>query len=242
MQLPVSDVRAWYLHIDQITGSGSRLASCLGYLTPEERERYERYRLDSDRVMFLAGRAMARELVGRAAGVAPLEWEWREGPHGRPEVHTPEIPIRFNLAHSAGLVVCGLAHGRDVGVDVEDLQRPRVSYGLVDRYCSPREIADIDAAGEDGWHDRFLLYWTLKEAFLKALGLGISVPLRDVSFVINDGTARVEFLDSLAGNDDRWAFDLSRPTSRHLLAVAASTADGVRPQIHVAPMPLAWLP
>ena len=116
-----------------------------------------------------------------------------------------------------------------------------MSRGLVDRYCGPHEIADIDEAGEDGWHDRFLLYWTLKEAFLKARGLGISVPLREISFVIDDGTARVEFLDSLAGSDDRWAFDIIRPTPRHLLAVAASTADGVRPVVHVEPMPVSRL-
>jgi 4'-phosphopantetheinyl transferase len=188
-------------------------------------------------MMFLAGRVMARALVGRALGVAPADWRWREGPRGRPEIASPETSVRFNLAHSAGLVVCALANGRDAGVDVEYLRRRPVDPLVVPRYCAPDEVRDIQAHGPHGWHDRFLLYWTLKEAYLKARGLGISVPLSDISFAI-DGTApRISFLRSLSGTDDRWTFHVARPTTEHVVAVAADSGR-TTPTITVAPFSL----
>lgn len=239
-------VHAWHVHSDEVAADATLVKTCLARLSPYESARYARYRLDGDRLMFLVGRAMARALVGRAAGVAPMAWEWREGPHGRPEIGAPATRVKFNLAHSAGLVVCALANGRDVGVDVEDFERHPVDRGVVERYCSPAEVRDIVASGDE-WHDRFLHYWTLKEAYLKARGLGISVPLSDVSFSLSPAgktsaeAASVDFLDSLAGTDNRWFFHLSQPTERHLVAVAASMADAVMPRVSVDPLPLDWL-
>ena len=174
--------------------------------------------------MFLAGRMMARSIVGAALGCPPASWRWREGPHGRPEIDEPGTDVRFNIAHSAGLVACAIARGRDVGVDVEDRNRPETDRQIVSRYCSPAEAADIDAQG-DAWHERFLIYWTLKEAYLKALGLGISVHLSDISFTFDGDVARIGFVGSLVDSDPRWTFSLMRPTARHLVAIA-SEGDG----------------
>ena len=91
-------------------------------------------------------------------------------------------------------------------------------------------------AGRDpqspAWLPRFLVYWTLKEAYLKARGLGIGVPLEDISFDLAvPDTPRITFRNTLAGEDDRWAFTLWQPSATHLVAVAASTADGLRPTV-----------
>jgi len=227
-----------------------RIAQSLAWMAPAERARFDRFRHDADRAMFALGRLMARTLVGRALGVDPAAWAWREGPHGRPEVDHPSCDVHFNLSHSAGLVLCTIARGRAVGVDVENLARPRPNWGLVERYCSPSEADDIQSHG-DRWPERFLTYWTLKEAYLKACGLGISVALSDISFgenplresfsrpssVENDSRSgfSVRFERSLASTDNRWAFHLFRPTERHLAAVAANAADGAQPAISVQP-------
>jgi len=222
-----------------------RIAQSLAWMAPVERARFDRFRHDADRSMFALGRLMARTLVGRALGVDPAAWAWREGPHGRPEVDHPSCDVHFNLSHSAGLVLCTIARGRAVGVDVENLARPRPNWGLVERYCSPSEADDIQSHG-DRWPERFLTYWTLKEAYLKARGLGISVALSDISFVQNQAgptffekvgpaSISVRFERSLAGTDDRWAFHLFRPSERHLAAVAADAADGAQPAISVQP-------
>ncbi len=175
---------------------------------------------------------MARTLVGRALDIQPDHWTWREGAHGRPEIAHPETPLHFNLAHSAGLVVCALANGREVGVDVEDLERPATDPKMIQRYFSPAEAADIERHGE-AWRDRFLRYWTLKEAYLKARGLGISVPLREISFILDPQDIAVTFLGTLDGTSTAWSFDLSQPTGRHLVAIAASRSDGILPAIAI---------
>jgi len=230
-RLEAAEVRVWHAGIDLLAQHPAIEARAFARLGAADLARYGRFRHDIDRRMFLLGRAMARVLVGRALGRPPLAWTWREGPRGRPEVGDPGSAVRFNVAHSAGLVVCALVHGREVGVDAEHLDRRPPESAVVERYCSPDEIADIRAWG-DAWCDRFLVYWTLKEAYLKARGLGIAVPLAEISFTVRSETdAAIAFRGSLAGTDDRWAFTLARPTPRHLVAVAASTSDGDRPAV-----------
>jgi len=227
-------VCAYVGHAAAFAGDSSRIARTLSWMTPAERDRYANFRHDRDRWMFALGREMARSLVGAALNVPPHSWIWREGPHGRPEIAAPESGLHFNLSHSAGLVVCALSRHRAVGVDVEDLDRRAPDPAIVTRYCSPAEAEDV-CAEADGWRDRFLTYWTLKEAYLKARGLGISVHLSDISFTLAGGEARIGFLDSLAGTDDRWRFHLVRLEPHHLAAVAVETRDGARPPFEVQP-------
>jgi 4'-phosphopantetheinyl transferase len=232
-------VGVWLADISLLASDAIRERS-LAWLTPGERARFDRYRGDADRLMFLLGRVMARRLVGRALGVPPTAWRWREGPHGRPEIDAPPTELHFNLSHSSGLVACAVARDREVGVDVEDADRAPIDPAIVERFCSPDEAAAI-RVGDPGWRDRFLEVWTLKEAYLKARGVGISVHLSDISFSVGD-EVQVRFQRSLADTDVRWAFRLVRATPRHLLAVAAGTRDGVRPAMAVEPFPAAWLP
>jgi len=211
-----------------------RIAQACDGMTAAEHARFDRFRHDSDRHMFALGRLMARTLVGRALGISPTAWTWREGPHGRPEIDRPATDLQFNLSHSAGLVICVLARGREVGVDVEDLTRRAPDPAVVPRYLAPVEADDVHAHGER-WRDRFLAYWTLKEAYLKARGVGISLPLSEIAFTLTADGARIGFERSLAGADDRWAFHLWQPGSRYLAAMAAGTADGARPAFTVQP-------
>jgi 4'-phosphopantetheinyl transferase len=232
-------VGVWHADISLLESDSVRERS-LAWLRPGERTRFDRYRGDGDRLMFLLGRVMARRLVGRALGIDPTEWRWREGPHGRPEIDDPQTPLHFNLAHSSGLVACAVAPDREVGVDVEDSERPPTDPAIVARFCSPDEAAAV-RVGEPGWRDRFLEVWTLKEAYLKARGIGISVHLSDISFSIGDDV-RVRFRGTLADADGGWAFRLVRATPRHLLAVATRTSDDAEPAVAIDAFPAAWLP
>ena len=230
MRLGRNDIHVVYADAAALVAAAGGVERALAWLQPTEPERFTRYRADADRMMFLGGRLLARGLVGRALGVGPMAWRWREGAHGRPDIADPPTSLRFNISHSAGMVVCALAEGRDVGVDVEHLTRPPVDPRIVRRYCSPDEAVDCEAQGA-AWQDRFLRYWTLKEAYLKARGLGVSVPLDEITFDLQGDDARVRFHGSLAGGDTRWALRLYLPTPQHLIAVAASTADGTVPVI-----------
>ena len=234
-------VDVWHTTIDDLHARGAdALARALGLLHPSERQRYARFRHDADREMFLIGRVLARSVVARALGVGPGDWPWREGPRGRPDIDRDDAPLSFNLAHSAGLVVCAVSRQGPVGVDVEHRRRVPLDRALVARCCAPDEAADVDAQGAD-WCDRFLQYWTLKESYLKAVGLGISVHLPDVRFRLCPSPTAA-FTGTFAGADAGWTFELRPVAPAHYVAVAASTPDGVRPVVHHAPFPDEWWP
>jgi 4'-phosphopantetheinyl transferase len=219
---PAADeVHVWRLDVGALADA-EVTARAITALDDADLQRYARYREDRDRLMFLGGRVMARAVVAGALAVRPDEWQWREGPHGRPEIAAPETPVRFNIAHSGGVVVCAVSCGREVGVDVEDRGRRPVDSRVIRRYLAPEEAADVEARGA-AWHDRFLMYWTLKESYLKALGLGISVPLEEIRFTI-EPEIRISFRGSLADSSTDWTFRLLPQTPRHYTAVAASGA------------------
>jgi 4'-phosphopantetheinyl transferase len=220
-RLADAPVAVWHDTTDAWRADPDRVARAVADLTDAERTRYARFHHDDDRWMFALGRAMARTVVGRALGQPPGAWRWREGAHGRPEIDEPGTTWHFNVAHSAGFVACAIADGFEVGVDVEDLDRRPISPGFLNRYFSPAEVADVLAQPLDRQQTRLLTYWTLKEAYLKARGLGVSVTLSDIEFTLDPAGPRIQFLDSLAGTDANWHFHLERPTERHILAVAA---------------------
>jgi 4'-phosphopantetheinyl transferase len=236
------DVQVWYARPREVWPSPDAAARARDWLQPAERARHDRYRRDADRAMFLLGRVMARALVGRALGVAPTAWPWRDGTRGRPEIDLAACGLSFNLAHSGGVVVCAIGRGVEVGVDVEHRARAALDRRMVPRYCSPAEQADIAACGDTGWQDRFLKFWTLKEAYLKARGLGLVVPLAELSFDLSAPQIRLEFLGSLAGTDPRWAFALTRIDAEHYVAAAASTAAHPHPRFSLAALPADVLP
>lgn len=234
-------IRVWHADVGDVFGVDGREARAVSCLLDAERARYARFRHDEDRRMFLLGRVMARAAVGEALGVDPRAWTWCEGPRGRPEIAGIESPVSFNIAHSAGIVVCAVSPEGLVGVDVESRTRRSLERALIDRCCSPEEAADVLAHG-GGWGDRFLQYWTLKESYLKAVGLGISVPLAEVRFALGP-EPRAMFTGSLAGADQGWTFTLTELGPSHYLAVAASpTRDRGAPTIERSPLPDAWLP
>jgi 4'-phosphopantetheinyl transferase len=234
-------IRVWYADVADVFAVDGREARAVDQLLEPERARYLRFLHDEDRRMFLLGRVMARAAVGQALGVAPAAWTWCEGPRGRPGIGGCDSRLDFNLAHSGGTVVCAVSPGGLVGVDVESRRRPSLEPALVDRCCAPDEALDVRARG-DNWRDRFLQYWTLKESYLKAVGLGISVPLAEVRFTI-DPAPRARFTGSLEGADEGWTFALTELGPSHYLAVAAAP-DGNHhpPTIEPLPLPDAWLP
>jgi 4'-phosphopantetheinyl transferase len=130
----------------------------------------------------------------------------------------------------------------DVGVDLEHLDRRPMARDLYRRFCSPAEIADIERQPEEARARRFLTYWTLKEAYLKARGLGIAVSLADVEFAIDGPRPLISFRGSLEGTDPSWAFALFQPSPRWLLSVAAPQPVGSpQPGFDVRAVPLAAL-
>lgn len=233
MTFPQPDDRAiavcW---VDASRVTPEEAAAWVQRLPPDERDRFHRYRHPMGAHEFLAGRLLIRGWLAALTGTPAGAWRFAEGTRGRPAIAEPASPWAFNLAHSGGLVACVLSRVPDVGVDLENLERRPPTRDLARRYCSPAEVADIERQPEAEQSRRFLTYWTLKEAYLKARGLGIAVPLSDLDFTLDGPHPTLAFRASLAGTSPDWAFELFQPTPQYLLSVAAPhTAGTPRPSV-----------
>jgi 4'-phosphopantetheinyl transferase len=151
---------------------------------------------------------------------------FRTGEHGKPEIDQPAEAraLRFSLSHTKGLVVCAAAWHREVGVDAERIRRDDGMFGVVDRCFDPAEAAALRALPQAQRYLRFLQHWTLKEAYAKARGLGLTLPLNQVAFEIGDaeGDIRAAFAPELGDEPSHWRFELHHIGDEHVVATAVT--------------------
>ena len=200
----------------------ARLRDYEGLLTEDEAARARRFMHAPDRERFVIGRTLARRMLTHYGGLPPRAWQIVIDDRGRPELathHAIASGLRFNLSHTDGLIACAITIGREVGVDVENIGRC-VTYELPERFFSAREVADLRALPRHEQDVVFFDYWTLKEAYIKARGLGLALPLAQFTFLRSSPTPRIEFAPELDDDPDSWQFAQFWPTATHRMAIA----------------------
>lgn len=181
-------------------------AACSALLSDEERARVARYKFERFRRESLATRALMRVALSHNRPTAPQDWAFRVNAHGKPAIE-PESDLQFNLSNALGLVVCLVAEGAGVGVDVEPFERSEQIVKLAPKVFSPVEQAQLHALPVADQRERALSLWTLKEGYIKARGMGLALPLDKFSFVFDgSGGIRLEIDRSLGDTADRWRF------------------------------------
>jgi 4'-phosphopantetheinyl transferase len=245
--LGTRDVCIWLCEAPEEAGA-AEVARAAALISADERARMSRFRFEADRRRYLFAHALVRTALTRhAPDTSPEVWRFRTTPYGRPEIETAggPPPLRFNLSHTAGLVACAVTRGRDVGVDVEHVGPPGRNGALGDaellevarRVFAPAEVADVEGAATDARRERFFAIWTLKEAYIKARGLGLHLPLERFAFRL-DGDA-VRFEPDVDDDDAAWCFTRARPTPGHALALAARRTPGEALAVRTCRAPLA---
>lgn len=170
-------VHVWRAQLDQPAPINSALA---GVLTDGERARARRFRSDSHRDHFIVCRAAQRDILGVYAGVAPEAIAFQYSAYGKPSLDGGSERarrIRFNTSNSGQLAVFAVAMEREVGIDVEADRAIPDALPLARRFFSAAEFDALLATPAESRHRAFLTCWTRKEAFIKAVGLGVSMPL-----------------------------------------------------------------
>jgi 4'-phosphopantetheinyl transferase len=192
-------------------------------MSADEHERMGRLIFERDRRRFLITRALVRTALSRYGNVAPADWKFKANVHGRPEIldRPPGVPdLRFNISHTDGLIACAITVSREVGVDVEHIGR-RLTHDIAARFFAPSEVADLKSLPPDEQARMFFDYWTLKEAYIKARGMGLALPLADFAFILNPLRApRVTFEPTLDDDATTWQFAQAWPTPLHRLGLA----------------------
>lgn len=192
-----------------------------------EQARQGRLLRRADRRRNLAARALVRTVLSRYLPVAPEAWVFGADAHGRPRIVAPQglPPIEFNLAHSGERVVLGITTGRSLGVDVEYTRR-RADTVSLERYFAPAERAALATLPAAQRRQRFFELWTLKEAYLKARGLGLRLPLHGCAFEWSaPGEVRLALSGAFAAGPQRWALAQLSLRERYVLAVCAERRE-----------------
>jgi 4'-phosphopantetheinyl transferase len=180
--LPPNEVHVWRANLQQ---SPSCLASLTQVLSAEERGRAERYRFEADRKRSMIGRGVSRLLLARCLGAAPEELRFTYNAFGKPALVSESRHLHFNISHSGEWVLIALSQDRALGVDVERKRADMATAEIAARFFSPVECSALAALPAAERCAAFFSCWTRKEAYLKARGDGLSLPLDqfDVAFV-----------------------------------------------------------
>jgi 4'-phosphopantetheinyl transferase len=199
-------------------------------LSADELERYERLRLAPVRRRFLGARILCRHALSAYADVGPAEWRFAYGPHGRPELEPNVWGLRFNVSHTVGLIACVVTCSDTCGVDVELTPARPEAVALSEEHFAAAERADLNALAPGARAARFADLWVLKEAYTKALGVGLTRDLSSFTFDLRGPTITLGDPQREPAEARHWQFRLLRIGPQHTCAVALRRADrGARP-------------
>jgi 4'-phosphopantetheinyl transferase len=206
-------------------------------LNPAEREQEPRFYFARDRRRYLVTRALVRTVLSRYAPVEPADWVFSTNAYGRPEIANAQVRdagLSFNLSHTHSLIVLGVTKQRALGVDVENVVAREAAIDVANHYFAPPEVALLHASPRQEQQYRFFEYWTFKESYIKARGMGLSLPLDKFSFHYRHETAVEIAIDpELADEPARWQFWQFQPSPEYLVAVCAERAGASSPRLTV---------
>ncbi len=205
--MPDNYIDVWCSSLDAIRDP-ALVGSYRSLLSLEEAERHSRFLREEDRNQFLLSRALVRDVLSRYVGMQPSALVFTPNTYGKPSLTSPaDRPVTFSLSHTKGLSVCAVARDRPIGVDVESLQRTSCHPDIARRFFAPSEADFLDRFDGDRKRREFLRLWTLKEAFIKALGKGLSIPLDSFAVALSsDHSTRVTFTSGDYGKGADWHF------------------------------------
>lgn len=225
---PLDGIDVWLTFLPEV--APALHAPYRALLDADEHERYERYRVDGAREEFLVGKALVRTTLSRYRPVAPESWRFTANRYGRPDISGGDDDgLTFNLSHTRGLAALAVARHCDLGVDVETVGRESAVRDLAGRYFAPAEATYVRAADGPALHERFFAFWTLKEAYIKARGMGLALPLDGFSFDLTGSAPTIGFAPSCPDDPARWTFLRRRMSAEHRLALAVSPANPAVP-------------
>lgn len=206
------ETHVWWMHRDGEIGRA--VEGALPFLPAGERRTYERYRFADRRVEFAAGRLLARTVLGVCLSSSPALVNFRTDAYGKPFLDGPSGGYFFNISHSGGLVVCAVSHTQ-VGVDVEKADVER--FDVMPLVFSLEEIQWVEKQVDTRERLRsFYVAWTRKEAAMKAIGRGFSLPATSLAVPLGEE----------AGSSRTHDFSTFEPVAGFIVAVATARSDG----------------
>lgn len=199
-------------------------------LSVDETTKQQRFRFEKDRHSALITRAFVRDLLSQYADVDPAEWAFIKGEKDKPELANSPLPLRFNISHTDNMIMCAVMLNNDIGCDIENTNRTADVLSIAKYSFSELEVNNLLAQPVTQQVSRFFDYWTLKESYIKAWGLGLSIPLKDFSFTLpNDhqqqhvsciDNIKISFAPHRVDDANIWRSWLFYPNNTHRVALS----------------------
>ena len=223
--LPNNAVHVWRaaLHV-----SASELRTFGDTLAVDERARAERFYFQKHREHFIVGRGLLRDILSRYLDRKPDQLGFCYNAYGKPALtaETGAEGLCFNLSHSHGIALYALTRGREIGVDIEYFRPDVEAEKLAERFFSPREATVLRALPEHLRKEGFFNCWTRKEAYIKAEGQGMSIPLStfDVSLTPGEPAALLR-TENHPQKTAHWSLQALNPKPGYAAALAVKGHD-----------------
>ncbi len=198
-----------HVYFVEIAPSDSRVipAKSLEILSGHEQRRIRRFHFDNDRHTYFVSHYALRLILADYLECTPAEITFSEGEFGKPEISYPETPLRFNLSHTDGLIAIVLCDTNDCGIDVESTHKVRKLQELAAHAFSTQEAEALSSLSDDEQTYRFYEYWTLKEAYIKAVGRGIGLGLGTFYFDVAQKPIAIGYNESFGEQPQNWYFE-----------------------------------
>ena len=223
--LPNNAVHVWRASLDV---SASELRAFEDTLTADERARAKRFYFRKHRAHFIAGRGLLRNILSRYLDRESNQLRFCYNAYGKPALteETGAEGLCFNLSHSHEMALYAVTRGREIGVDIEYFRPDVEAEKLAERFFSPREAAVLRALPEHLRKEGFFNCWTRKEAYIKAEGQGMSIPLStfDVSLTPGEPAALLH-TQNQPQETSRWSLQALKPTPSYAAALAVKGHD-----------------
>lgn len=216
-------VHVWRVTLD---ANAKRLVRLEHLLSSDEKARAARFRFDRDRRYFISARGLLREIISQYLNTLPDRLSFRYGAHGKPYlVRQGNSDLNFNVSHTSDTALIAVARRREVGVDIEHISRDVSVVNLAETVFSSPEKQALSGLGSKDKLRAFFRFWTRKEAYIKADGRGVSLPLELID-VSSEG--RVTILDGATRSwhvCERWMLWTIEAGQDHAAALAAEGRD-----------------
>lgn len=214
--LEEKEVHVWCANLEP---AADQLAALQEKITAVEVERSNRFRYWREKRRYIAGRGILRVLLGSYLNLNPPDVEIAYSEYDKPFL--PTNRIQFNLSHSKGIALYAFCLAAGVGVDLEKIRPISDAEGIAARFFSTAEHARFQALPKEKRKDAFFACWTRKEAFIKALGEGLSYPLRDFDVCFSPGEkARFFTIEGSTEEADGWSLFSLAPVTGYAAALA----------------------
>jgi 4'-phosphopantetheinyl transferase len=215
-------VHVWSLNLDI---SPEAISSLRVHMHDDEIARAERFKFDQHRRRFIACRGQVRQILAKYTGTDPDRLEFAYGEKGKPVLAAPwrDSRIEFNVSHSHELALCAVALGRELGVDIEEVRPPYDFEAIANQFFGTEEVAVLNGLSGEAKLAGFFACWTRKEAVLKAVGTGLSIPLnRVIVAILPDEPAAVLKFKGETGEQQEWWMQNLEPALGYAGAVTSA--------------------